>query len=77
MNRVAGDTPMRNSSRSLAPEQKLARIQLVARVQLAYEQLVDAVQRYGWNPSRRKRIHDARRRLAALNFALALLSLQS
>jgi hypothetical protein len=68
---------MRNSSRGSGSEQKLARIRLVARAQLAYEQLVDAVQRYGSDPARRKRIYDARRRLAALNFALALLTLQS
>ena len=68
---------MKNPTRAASPEQKLARIQLVARAQLAYEQVREAVRRYGADPARRKRIHDARQRLAALNLALALLALQS
>jgi hypothetical protein len=59
------------------PEQKLARIQLVARAQLAYEQVRDAIRRYGADPANRARIDSARQRLAALNLALALLALQS
>jgi hypothetical protein len=68
---------MKNPTRAPSPEQKLARIQLVARAQLAYEQVREAVRRYGSDPARRKQVHDARRRLAALNLALALLALQS
>ena len=68
---------MKSARRAANPEQKLARIQLVARAQLAYEQVRDAVRRYGSDPARRKRVHDARQRLAALNLALALLALQS
>jgi hypothetical protein len=68
---------MKNAPRAPNPEQKLARIQLVARAQLAYEQVREAVRRYGSDPARGKRVHDARQRLAALNLALALLALQS
>jgi hypothetical protein len=68
---------MRNRSRAPAPEQKLARIRLVARARVAYEQMKEAVHRYGSDPANRKRIDDARQRLAALNLALALLALQS
>jgi hypothetical protein len=68
---------MRNRSRVPVPEQKLARIRLVARVQVAYEQLRDAVLRYGADAANRKQIDTARQRLAALNLALALLALQS
>jgi hypothetical protein len=67
---------MRKPTRAPA-QQKLARIQLVARAQLAYEHVLEAVQRYGTDPAHRKRIRDARQRLAALNLALALLALQS
>jgi hypothetical protein len=68
---------MKNPTRATIPEQKLARIQLVARVQLAYEQVRGAVRRYGSDPTHRQRVRDARQRLAALNLALALLALQS
>jgi len=68
---------MKNPTRATIPEQKLARIHLVARVQLAYEQVREAVRRYGSDPARRRRVRDARQRLAALNLALALLALQS
>ena len=67
---------MQNATRAPAAEQKLARIQLVARAQVAYEQLLEAVRRYGSDAARRKRVHAARQRLAALNVALALLALQ-
>jgi hypothetical protein len=71
------EVAMRNRSPSRAPEQKLARIQLVARAQVAYEQMVDAVRRYGSDPAGRRRIDVARQRLAALNLALALLALHA
>ena len=46
---------MKNPTRATIPEQKLARIHLVARVQLAYEQVREAVRRYGSDPARRRR----------------------
>ena len=51
-------------------QQRLARIRLVARTQVAYEQLRDANRRG-------RRSATAARRLSALNRALALLALQS
>lgn len=57
-------------------QEKLARIRLVARVQVAYEQLRETVRRHGSDPERRGTIEAARNRLATLNLALALLALQ-
>jgi hypothetical protein len=54
------------------------RIELIGRVQLAYEQLKETMQRYrGDSPKARAAIAAARRRLALLNRALAMLTLQS
>jgi len=58
------------------PQQKLARIQLVARVLVAYDQLRHAAWRHGAHPVRRRTITAARSRFAVLNRALALLALQ-
>jgi hypothetical protein len=68
---------MQSRPRVSAPAQKLARIQLVARVQVAYEHLREAVRRYGSDPARQASIEAARHRLGALNLALALLALQA
>lgn len=57
-------------------QQRLNRIQLIARVQLAYEQLHEARERRSTEESR-VAVHEARRRLDLLNRALALLTLQS
>jgi len=51
-------------------EQKLARIQLVARVMLARDQLRDATWRQGAYAAPRETIAAARSRFAALNLAL-------
>jgi len=51
-------------------QEKLARIRLVARTQVAYEQLRDSAQRG-------LRSKAAARRLSALNRALALLAIRS
>jgi hypothetical protein len=67
---------MQRQDRIEAPQQKLARLQLVARVQLAYEHLREAVRTAGANPARRASIDAARNRLGALNLALAVLALQ-
>ena len=57
-------------------QQKLARIRLVARVQLAYEQLRETVRRHASDADHLGTIEAARNRLATLNLALALLALQ-
>lgn len=59
-------------------QERLNRIQLIGRVQLAYEQLKETMQRYHDDSPRAKAaIAAARRRLALLNRALAMLALQS
>ena len=59
-------------------QERLNRIQLIGRVQLAYEQLKDTMQRYhDDSPRARAAIAAAKRRLALLNRALAMLALQS
>jgi hypothetical protein len=67
---------MQRRDRIEAPQQKLARLQLVARVQLAYEHLREAVRTSGGDPARRATIDAARDRLGSLNLALAVLALQ-
>ena len=54
-------------------QERLNRIQLIGRVQLAYEQVKDAMQRYGRNSAA---FALARRRFAVLNRALAMLALE-
>ena len=58
-------------------QERLNRIQLIGRVQLAYEQLKETMQRYRGNSPRALRaVAAAQRRLSLLNRALALLALQ-
>lgn len=54
-------------------QDRLNRIQLIGRVQFAYEQVKDAMQRYGRNSPA---VKAAKRRFALLNRALAMLALQ-
>lgn len=59
-------------------QERLNRIQLIGRVQLAYENLKDTMQRYhDDSPRARAAVAAAKRRLALLNRALAMLALQS
>jgi hypothetical protein len=54
------------------------RIQLIARVQFAYEQLKDTMQRYhDDSPRARAAIAEAKRRLSILNRALAIIALEA
>jgi len=68
---------MQTPSRVRARQQKLARIRLVARAQLAYERLRDLAWRAGAQAASDPAIQAARRHLAALNLSLALLTLQA
>jgi hypothetical protein len=59
------------------PRGRQDRIQLIGRVQLAYEQLKDTMQRYrDDSPRARAAIASAKRRLALLNRALAMMALE-
>ncbi len=59
-------------------QERLNRIQLIGRVQLAYENLKETMQRYhDDSPRARAAVAAAKRRLALLNRALAMLALQS
>ena len=59
-------------------QERLNRIQLIGRVQLAYEQLKETMQRYhDDSPRARAAVAASRRRLALLNRALAMLALES
>jgi len=56
---------------------KASRIELIGRVQMAYEHLRDTMQRYhDDSPRARAAIASARRRLSLLNRALAMLALE-
>ena len=56
---------------------RMKRIQLIARVQLAYEQMKETMQRYhDDSPRARAAIAAAKQRLALLNRALAMLALE-
>ena len=58
-------------------QERLNRIQLIGRVQLAYEQLKETMQRYhDDSPRARAAIAAAKRRLSLLNRALAMLALE-
>ena len=58
-------------------QERLNRIQLIGRVQLAYENLKDTMQRYhDDSPRARVAVAAAKMRLGLLNRALALLALQ-
>jgi len=59
-------------------QERLNRIQLIGRVQFAYEQLKETMQRYhDDSPRARAAIAAAKRSLSLLNRALAMLALQS
>jgi hypothetical protein len=59
-------------------QQKAQRLQLIARVQLAYEALKDTMQRYhDDSPRARAAVAMARRRLQVLNRALAIMALEA
>jgi len=59
-------------------QERLNRIQLIGRVQLAYEQLKETMQRYhDDSPRARAAVAAAKRRLSLLNRALAMLALES
>jgi hypothetical protein len=59
-------------------QERLKRIQLIGRVQFAYEQLKDTMQRYhDDSPRARAAIAAAKRRLSLLNLALAMLALEA
>ncbi len=56
---------------------RLNRIQLIGRVQLAYENLKETMQRYhDDSPRARAAVAAAKRRLSVLNRALAMLALE-
>jgi heme oxygenase len=60
------------------PHDKASRIQLIGRVQLAYEHLRETMQRYrDDSPRARAAIASAKRRLTTLNRALAMLALEA
>jgi hypothetical protein len=60
-----------------AGQDKASRIELIGRVQMAYEHLKDTMQRYhDDSPRARAAIAAARRRLSLLNRALAMLALE-
>jgi len=66
---------MRNSKPGIVDRQE--RLQLIARVQVAYETLKETMQRYhDDSPRARAAVAAARRRLQILNRALALVALQ-
>ena len=58
-------------------QERLNRIQLIGRVQLAYENLKDTMQRYhDDSPRARAAVAAAKKRLGLLNRALAMLALE-
>jgi hypothetical protein len=68
---ITGGTTMQTQDR-------LKRLQLIGRVQLAYEQLKDTMQRYhDDSPRARAAIAAAKKRLSLLNRALAMLALEA
>ena len=80
MHRIVGVTYPRTHMNGQPRDQneRLERIQLIGRVQLAYEQLKDTMQRYrDDSPRARAAIAAAKRRLALLNRALAIIALEA
>ena len=60
------------------PSRRSDRLQLIGRVQFAYEQLKDTMWRYQKDsPRARAAIAAAKRRLAVLNRALAIIALEA
>ena len=69
--------PTRGREDDMQTQERLKRIQLIGRVQFAYEQLKDTMQRYrDDSPRARAAIASAKRRLALLNRALAMMALE-
>ncbi|HKB76391.1 MAG TPA: hypothetical protein VKC58_07335 [Myxococcales bacterium] len=67
---------MRSQAKQVGQD-KASRIELIARVQMAYEHLKDTMQRYhDDSPRARAAIAAAKRRLSLLNRALAMLALE-
>lgn len=65
-------------SGSQGGQERLKRIQLIGRVQVAYETLRDTMQRYhDDSPRARAAVASARRRLSLLNRALAMMALEA
>lgn len=63
--------------RKVQSNERMNRLQLIGRVQLAYEQLKETMQRYrDDSPRARAAIASAKRRLSLLNRALAMLALE-
>ncbi len=59
-------------------QERLYRIQLIGRVQVAYENLRETMQRYhNDSPRARAAVASARRRLSLLNRALAMMALEA
>jgi hypothetical protein len=80
MQRSVGVTDPRTHMNGQPRDQneRLERIQLIGRVQLAYEQLKETMQRYrDDSPRARAAIAAAKRRLALLNRALAIIALEA
>ena len=68
---------MRSQAKRSA-EDRASRIELIGRVQFAYEHLKETMQRYhDDSPRARAAIAGAKRRLAILNRALAIIALES
>ena len=63
--------------RKVQSNERMNRLQLIGRVQLAYEQLKETMQRYrDDSPRARAAIASAKRRLSLRNRALAMLALE-
>jgi hypothetical protein len=59
-------------------DERMNRIHLIGRVQVAYENLKDTMQRYrGDSPRARAAIASAKRRLTLLNRALAMMAIEA
>jgi len=69
---------MQRSTSKIGNKGQLNRIALIARVQLAYEQVSDAMERLrAGAPDARTAVASARRRFKLLNRALAMVALQT
>jgi heme oxygenase len=69
---------MQRPTDDVSRKERSSRIQLIARVQVAYEDLREAMQRYQENsPRARAALAAARRRLSLLNRALAMMALEA
>jgi|GEM_PF-6852827 len=69
---------MRSAPKTSSKKQQSNRIALVARVQLAYEQVSDAMSSFrAGAPNAREALESAKRRFNLLNRALAMMALQN